>query len=66
MAGPQPSERARFYLACSQAALVLTGGADRSALADAREQLALAGDTGRFANDKALISPRVRQALGIQ
>jgi hypothetical protein len=32
----------------------------------ARAELARAGDTTRFAADKALISPRILQALGMQ
>lgn len=65
-ATPNASPRAYFYLACSRAALVLTGKDATSAIADARAQLALAGDTGQFAADKALISPRIKQTLGIQ
>ena len=66
-AGPNASPRAYFYLACSRVALAFTGKADAAtAIADARAQLALAGDTGQFALDKSLISPRIRLALGIQ
>ena len=66
-AGPNASLRAYFYLACSRAALALTGKVDATAaVADARGQLALARDTGQFAADKALISPRIKQTLGMQ
>jgi tetratricopeptide (TPR) repeat protein len=65
-AGPNASPRTYFYLACSQAALVLTGKADPTALDVARRQLALAGDRAKFAADQALISPRIKRALGIQ
>jgi tetratricopeptide (TPR) repeat protein len=61
-----PTPRTYFYLACGRAALVLVGLAPRSELDGARAQLALAGDTGQFNADKALISPRVRQVLGIE
>jgi hypothetical protein len=45
---------------------VLTGAAARSEMDAARSELARAGDTTRFAADKALISPRILQALGMQ
>jgi hypothetical protein len=61
-----PSPRAFLYLASSRAALVLTGAAARSEMDAARSELARAGDTTRFAADKALISPRILQALGMQ
>ena len=61
-----PTPRTYFYLSCGRAALVLVGIAPRSELADARAELALAGDTSQFAADKAMISPRVRQVLGIE
>jgi len=60
------SSRARFYLACSRAALILTGKADAATLDDARRQLALAGDTAALSNDKTLVSPRIRQVLRLQ
>jgi hypothetical protein len=60
------SPRVFFYLACSRAALVLTGRANASALDEARRELALAGDTSGLAADKTLVSPRIRQALGIR
>lgn len=63
---PGASPRAYFYLACSQAALVLTGRAPRTTMDGARAQLALARDNGQFAADKRLISPRIRQELGMQ
>jgi hypothetical protein len=59
-------ERAYFYLACAQAALVLTGGAPRSAITDARAQLTRANDTGQYGADKRLISPRIKQELGMR
>jgi hypothetical protein len=66
-ATPNASPRAYFYLACSRAALALTGKADETtAIADALAQLALARDTGQFAADKSLISPRIKQKLGMQ
>jgi len=61
-----PTPRAYLYLASSRAALVLTGAAPRSEMDAARSELARAGDTTRFAADKALISPRILQALGMQ
>lgn len=63
---PAASRRAYFYLACSRAALVLTGRAPRSGIDEARAQLALANDTGQYAADKRLISPRIRQELRMQ
>jgi len=63
---PGASSRAFFYLACSRAALVLTGQAPRTALDDARAQLASASDNGQFAAVKRLISPRIRQELRMQ
>jgi hypothetical protein len=60
------SPRSYFYLACSQAALVLTGKAPRSTLDAARAQLTRARDTGQFVADKRLISPRIKQELGMQ
>jgi hypothetical protein len=64
---PNASPRAYFYLACSRAALALTGKADATtAIAEARAQLARAGDIGQFAADRPLISPRIQQTLGIR
>ncbi|MEO7192405.1 MAG: hypothetical protein ABI051_15235 [Vicinamibacterales bacterium] len=61
------SQRALFYLACSRAALALTGQPDAdNAIAEARVQLRQAGDLAQFAQDRPLISPRVRQALEMQ
>src|SRR5262245_46307092 len=60
------SDRAHFYLACAQTALVLTGKAPRTSLDAARAELALARDTGQFAADKRLISPRIAQELRMQ
>jgi hypothetical protein len=65
-AGTNASPRAHFYLACAQAALVLTGKAPRTSLEAARGELALVKDTGQFAADKRLISPRIMQELGMQ
>jgi hypothetical protein len=58
--------RAHFYLACARAALVLTGKAPRSTLREAAAILALADDRGQYEADKRLISPRIRQELGMQ
>jgi hypothetical protein len=54
--------RAEFYLACSRAALVLTGGADPSTLADARARFAQV-NVSQFAADQRYISPRVLEVL---
>ena len=60
------SDRAHFYLACAQTALVLTGKAPRTSLDAARAELVLARDSGQFAADKRLISPRIAQELRMQ
>ena len=66
MDGGRISPRGYFYLACSRAALALTGKPDdANVIPEAQAQLKLAGDTNQFTADKALISPRIRQALGI-
>lgn len=65
-ARPGASPRSHFYLACSMTALVLTGKAPRSSIDEARAQMGLAGDTGQFAADRRLISPRILQELGAQ
>jgi len=52
-----------FYLACSQAALVLSGLADRSTLDAARAEFARAGGADRFAADRRYVSPRILQLL---
>jgi hypothetical protein len=66
MDGGRISPRGYFYLACSRAALALTGKPDDdNVIPEAQAQLKLAGDTNQFNADKALISPRIRQALGI-
>jgi hypothetical protein len=57
--------RTYLYLACSEAALVLTGQLPREALNDARMRVARVGDTTALARDLALISPRIRQELGL-
>lgn len=54
--------RAEFYLACSRAALVLTGGADASTLSDARARFA-AVNVSQFTQDQRFISPRILQTL---
>ena len=54
--------RAAFYLACSRAALVLTGGADAATLADARTRFA-GINAAAFAADERYISPRVLALL---
>lgn len=59
------SPRTFFYLACSRAALVLVGQAPKATIDDARAQLARAGGTSQFTRDLALVSPRIRQELGI-
>jgi hypothetical protein len=66
-AAPNRSPRAFFYLACSRAAIALTGRAANAAaaIAEARASLALAGDPAQFAADRRLISPRIRQTLGL-
>ena len=58
-----PSPAASFYLACSKAALVLTGQADRGVLEDARALFARAGGSSRFSEDRKFISPRILQLL---
>jgi hypothetical protein len=58
--------RTYLYLACSQAALVLTGRSPRSMLDDARVLVRQIGDTGPLSRDLALISPRIRQELGLR
>lgn len=63
---PSASRRTYLYLACSRAAMVLVGLAPRTAAAEARQFLAQAGSLGQFDRDLSLISPRVRQELGIQ
>jgi hypothetical protein len=66
MDGGRISPRGYFYLACSRAALALTGKPDDdNVIPEAQAQLKLAGDTNQFTADKRLISPRIRQALGI-
>jgi tetratricopeptide (TPR) repeat protein len=66
MDGGRISPRGYFYLACSRAALALTGKPDDdNVIPEAQAQLKLAGDTNQFTADKVLISPRIRQVLGI-
>ena len=56
--------RAEFYLACSRAALVLTGGADAATLSDARTRFSAVNAT-QFAADQRYISPRILQTLRV-
>ena len=63
---PGASRRSYLYLAFSRTAMVLSGQAPRSDLDEARRLLAQAGELTPYARDLALISPRVRQELGIQ
>jgi len=63
---PRASARARFYLACSRAALVLSGDSDETELANAKADLQLAGRPDQFVADRRVISPRVLAALGVQ
>ena len=63
---PQGSVRGRFYLACSLAALVLSGERDEVELARAKAVLQLAGRLDQFVADRRVISPRVLVALGMQ
>jgi len=58
--------RARFYLACSLAALFLSGEGDEAELDNARAALQMAGRVEQFAADRRIISPRVLAALGVQ
>ena len=63
---PQGFARARFYFACSLAALVLSGEREDAELVDARAALQAAGRLDQFAADRRIISPRVLAALGVQ
>jgi hypothetical protein len=63
---PDATPRARFYLACSLAALVITGDRQPSSLANAREHLLRAGSTDQFTYDRRLVSPRILQLLGLR
>jgi hypothetical protein len=57
--------RARFYLALSLAAQVLSGVGDDAGLTAAKARLREAGSLDQFNNDRRLISPRVLAALSI-
>ena len=58
-----PAHTVTFYLACSKAALVASGRADRSTLNEAREMFANArGD--ELSPHLRYISPRIREMLG--
>jgi hypothetical protein len=61
-----PSPRTHFYLACSDAALVLTGKANPALLKDARAELAQAGPLTQFTADERFVSPRILQTLEAQ
>jgi tetratricopeptide (TPR) repeat protein len=63
---PQGSARARFYLACSLAALVLSGEREDAELVNAKATLQAAGRLDQFTADRRIISPRVLAALGVQ
>jgi hypothetical protein len=65
-ATPNASSRVYLYLACSRAAMALTGLAPRTSLDEARVAVARAGALGPFARDLELISPRIRQELRLQ
>jgi tetratricopeptide (TPR) repeat protein len=58
-----PSPAVSFYLACSKAALVLTGQADRAVLDDARALYAQVVGASQFSEDRKYISPRILQLL---
>jgi tetratricopeptide (TPR) repeat protein len=60
---PNRSAATAFYLACSNAALVLTGQADRDALDRARTLFVQSGGSGRVSEDRKYISPRILQLL---
>jgi hypothetical protein len=66
VSGPARSARAYFYLACSLAALVLTGDRDESELVNAQAALRSAGRLDQFAADQRFVSPRVLLALSVQ
>ena len=61
-----PSSRVAFYLACSYVARAALGGVvDEPTLDEARRMFTYAGgDSGRFAADRAFISPVVLRLLG--
>ncbi len=56
------SPRVEFYLACSRAALVLTGGADPATLTEARDRFSTVR-ADQFASDRRYVSPRVLELL---
>jgi len=58
--------RARFYVACSLAALFLSGDGDEDGLMNAKAALQTVGRIDQFAADRRIISPRVLAALGVQ
>jgi hypothetical protein len=66
VASPARSARAHFYLACSLAALVLTGDRDQSEIVNAQALLRAAGRLDQFAADQRFVSPRVLLALSVQ
>jgi hypothetical protein len=57
--------RTYLFLACSEAALVLTGRS-QAGMAEARALVPRIGDRTALARDLALISPRIRTELGLQ
>lgn len=59
-----PEYRVTFYLACSKAALVASGRADRSTLTEAREMFNSARGGRDLSQHLRYISPRVREMLG--
>jgi tetratricopeptide (TPR) repeat protein len=60
------SRRAVFYLACSRAALVITGDLPRTDLDAAKRDLAAAGGPIGLSADLKYVSPRVLAALGVR
>jgi tetratricopeptide (TPR) repeat protein len=56
--------RALLYLACSNAALVITGRAGDSVLSEARAQFARVGSLDQFSEDRRYISPKLVRMLG--
>jgi hypothetical protein len=59
------SPRVYFYLACAEAARVLTGEAPAGSIANAKALLARAGDVNQFSADRRYISPRILKVLGV-
>ena len=59
------SPRVYFYLACSNVALVFTGGASEASLKEAQAAMTSAGNPSQFAADLRFISPRILKRLGV-